>query len=203
MEAMNHCCLIVFLFIGFSDTYSTFFRHCDSFSAGKCSPEDGTFIGNKPLNDEEACQDGCSIDVRCQDYTFDPIAPLSEQCKWYEDTYRQSCSLYAGNREVNLDVCIGQIGVTDDCDRFLLQDCEYSFSDPIEEATPGSIIDAYQCKEYCEKFTDAGCDFWVFESSETAPLGNSTCKLFHYTFNRNDCPAHHGPYSPHYSAACE
>ena len=82
----------------FSDTYSTFFRQCDSFSAGKCSPEDGTFIGNKPLNNEESCQDGCSIDVRCQDYTFDPIAPLSEQCKWYTDTYRQSCSLYAGNR---------------------------------------------------------------------------------------------------------
>ena len=106
-------------------------------------------------------------------------------------------------QEVNLDACFGQIGVTDDCDRFLLQDCEYSFSDPIEEATPGSIFDAYQCKEYCERFTDAGCDFWVFESSETALLGNSTCKLFQYTFNRNDCPAHHGPYSPHYSAACE
>jgi len=179
-------------------------RDCDGFSAAKCVPDEGTDLGTNILATEDACQDGCEEDAVCRDYTFDPSAPDGEKCTYYKDTYRQHCSLYAGNREAKLDTCIRAVSFNNDCDKFLLQDCEYNFAKPIEEAARGSIVDAYHCQEYCEIFGDAGCTFWVFESSETAPLGMTKCSLYNYNFNRSECPIHHGPGdAPHYNEACQ
>ena len=87
----------------------------------------------------------------------------------------------------------------------MLIDCDYQFRDDqlIEEANRGSIVDAYHCQEYCEVFAAAGCDYWVFESSETAPLKMSTCKLYSYNFDASVCPVHHGPSdAPAFSISC-
>jgi len=211
---MMRFCLFAAVFVGstsarFYELESTSFfnktRHCDGFSAAKCFPEDGTLVDTIPVNDEDSCQTRCNDLADCHYYTFDPTAAQDETCSLYASTYRFRCSLYAGNREAKLDVCLtGRVfnRNANDCDKFLLQECDYSFSDPIESASRGSIFDAFECQEYCEVLADAGCDFWVFESPVTAPLSMTKCDLYSYKFNRSDCPVHHGPDAPTYSVAC-
>jgi len=185
---------------------SQLIRDCDGFAAQKCTPDEGTDLGAHNLNDEGACQRGCKDDAKCTTYTWNPSLDGPDRCKWYTENYRQNCAVYAGNRETKLDVCIAEaFAFRDECDKYMLIDCEYQNIDAklIEEANRGSIVDAYHCQEYCEVFVDSGCDYWVFESSETAPLKMSTCKLYSYTFDANKCPVHHGPSdAPPYSESC-
>merc|ERR1711963_551374 len=91
--------------------------------------------------------------------------------------------------------------VNPECYEFLLNDCDYSGGILVEEARRGSIVDAYHCQDYCDLFESQGCDYWVFESADTAPLG-TTCKLYTFNFSPSICTAHHGPSEPHYEDAC-
>jgi len=185
---------------------SQLFRDCEGFSASKCEPDENTFLGAQPLENEDKCQEGCDLNDDCRDYTWNPELDGEDVCKWYKDNYRQHCSVYAGSKDAKLDVCIKTSSpFSDDCDKFLLIDCDYQFSDAqlIEEANRGSIVDAYHCQEYCEVFAGVGCDYWVFESSYTAPLKMSTCKLYSYKLDIDRCPAHHGPSdAPPFSISC-
>jgi len=179
-------------------------RDCAGFAAQKCTPDEDTFLGAKDLTNEDACQQACLTTLDCKDYTWNPNLDGPDKCKLYKDNYRQNCAVYAGGRDTKLDVCIREaFPFNNDCDRYLLIDCDYTDAQLIEEANRGSIADEYHCQEYCEVFVDSGCDYWVFESSETAPLKMSTCKLYSYTFDANKCPVHHGPSdAPPYSESC-
>jgi len=185
---------------------SQLIRDCDGFAAAKCTPDPDSELGTHPLTTEDDCQAGCLLDAACMDYTWNPNVDGADKCKWYVDNYRQNCAVYAGSRDTKLDVCIKEaFPFNNDCDRYMLIDCEYNFRDDqlIEEANRGSIVDAYHCQEYCEVFAAAGCDYWVFESSETAPLKMSTCKLYSYNFDASVCSVHHGPSdAPPFSISC-
>jgi len=176
--------------------FGPFDRDCDGFAVQKCTPDPDTFIDTQNLNNEDACQDACKELAECNFYTWNPNAEGAERCKLYEDNYRQNCAIYSGSRETKLDVCIKQTELfRSDCDQFVMIDCDYEFTadDVVEEANRGSIVDAYHCQEYCEIFVDSGCNYWVFEDSDTAPLKMSTCKLYNYDFDINKCKVHHGP----------
>jgi len=194
--------IIYFVVAGAISSSNAIGRDCEGFSAGKCSPDDTTIVdGPYPFEDEETCQDACGERAECMDYSWEP--GVTNKCMLYTADYRQRCSIYAGTRDAKLDVCIRKsIAFNHECDEFLLHDCDYSGGILIEEAARGSIVDAYHCQDYCEIFEGLGCNYWVFESDQTAPLKASTCKLYTLQFSSKMCNIHHGPEVPYYSTAC-
>jgi len=192
---------------GNTNSVYAFERDCDGFAAQKCTPDMDKYLGTRNAADEDACQGACKTEDDCLYYTWNSNEEGEERCKLYSENYRQNCAVYAGSMETQLDICIKQTQLfRSDCDRFMMIDCEYEFTDDqiVEEANRGSIVDAYHCQEYCEIFVDSGCNYWVFEDSETAPLKMSTCKLYNYDFKINKCKVHHGPDDPPtFSESCE
>jgi len=171
-------------------------RDCTGFSASKCSADPDSEMGAHPLPAEDECQSSCNELADCKAYTWNPNLDGEEKCTWYSENYRQNCNVYAGGLDTKLDVCIKDVSLLhDDCDYYLLLDCDYQFTDAqlIDEAARGSIVDEYHCQALCKDYEHAGCTYWVFESSKSAPLGMSTCKLYSYTLDASLCPAHHGP----------
>merc|ERR1712156_619566 len=197
--------LSLFIFAGlvlYVNAASGPLRDCDGFSASKCTPSaDVVLDGPFPFPTENDCQDACRDVADCEFYSYNGTK-VNPECYYYTADYRQDCSVYAGTRDAALDVCIRMVGFNHKCDEFLLNDCDYSGGILVEEARRGSIVDAYHCQDYCSIYESLGCDYWVFESADTAPLG-TICKLYTFNFNPSICKVHHGPQESNYQEACE
>ena len=56
------------------------------------------------------------------------------------------------------------------------------------EPPPGTIADARQCEELCDKYETLGCEYWVFV------YGDRTCQLL--KSDDRTCTATGGPETP-------
>ena len=94
--------------------------------------------------------------------------------------------------------CIQKKGITDTCDLFINQDCNYDLAEVSLEAEPGTIADASHCQELCGIFIDSlGCKYWVFKDENHTIDKSTHCTLYKTAGSIIDsCNAVHGPKSP-------
>jgi len=177
---------------------------CDTFTAGGCTPINGTEVGFPvPGIDEVDCQLYCQDTEGCRFYQFKKYDETSKMtlCSLYSADYRQNCGYYAADADTDLTTCIQKQGITDSCDDFINHDCNYSFEEVALEAAPGTIGDEYHCQDLCNIFKDSlGCKYWVFSDHYHNDDDSTHCTLLKtYTNVIESCNAIHGPDKPMHS----
>merc|ERR1711944_4184 len=195
-------CVVITISIGFLALGNAQSAQCDSFTVGGCIPNPDTPTGVPIAGvDERACQAYCNTTLGCLFYTYEKEHQGSTYCTLFTEDYRQNCGLYGANMDTDLTTCIQKQGITNTCDEFINQDCDYSSAGIALEAEPGTIADPSHCQELCGIFMDSlGCRYWVFQDENHTDDHSTRCTLYKSADNIVDsCNAYHGPKSPFHS----
>ena len=112
-------------------------------------------------------------------------------------SYHLTCDffIFVGYR---LATCIQKQYITNTCDEFIHQDCNYDLGEVSLEAKPGTIADASHCQALCGIFINSlGCRYWVFKGEHHTPDKSTHCTLYKTASSiYGSCNAIHGPKSP-------
>merc|ERR1712080_541056 len=65
----------------------------------------------------------CEVNAPC---TFYEYHQEDFECQMYKTDYRQTCNIFGGGNDDNLDHCIQRLGIDlDECDKFLIHERTY------------------------------------------------------------------------------
>ena len=201
-------------------------RKCEFFSAAKCLPIKETLIDDVFNGlDEFDCQEYCQLLHKCEYYRFVRDVAPGTRCTLFTEDYRRRCAVYGGNQvsiilyyihwykrvlfrlytyigfislqDTELSDCIQKDNLDNTCDLFLQENCQYSGNE-VFRAEPGSVIDAFECQEFCKLFESGStCRYWKFEVAETSPNNGTSCILYD-SWDPKSCTSIHGPYEPYH-----
>jgi len=178
---------------------------CDSLTVADCKIDPDTILPEHGVAGvpEEVCQSYCNVTLGCMFYRYEKMnAELNTSyCTLLKEDYRRNCGIYGADMDTDLTSCIEKNDISNTCDEFIKEDCDYSLEEIAFDVVPGSISNTGDCKEMCDIFSDVyGCRYYVFEDENNNPDHSSRCTLYKSSDNMiHSCNVIHGPKSPYHS----
>merc|ERR1719300_1829416 len=178
---------------------TVFAGDCGHFSVGECNPANEQIVGTQPIPCQEnqdvnecvkICQTICSITSSCDFFSYDTT---TKECTMLterqESDFFSTCDVVAGPGSPTLLQCMSDLP-DDACDRFVLQDCDYSGTRVFNQTDVFSPTD-------CQTFlADIGSFYdGVMFLHDISPI--HLCQLL--DSEEKKCTAVAGPTSPDYS----
>merc|ERR1711953_475357 len=134
---------------------------CQDFTVSNCEDDSDLLIRGFNISSVTKCQQACHISSSCKAFTF-----LQGHCDLWRDNPRTSCAVVSGPPSLDLELCLVGSITTAGCDGYVEEECEFLGSDTGFSMTPGEIVSAVDCEEYCRLWAELeGCNYWVYNET--------------------------------------
>ena len=146
------------LFTGTRAEYS-----CQDFTVTNCEVDRDLFIQDFTMSSMTACQKACETFKSCQAFTF-----YLGHCELWRDNPRTSCAVVSGPPSLDTEQCITGSITTAGCDGYVEEECDFLGSDTAFTSTPGEIVSAVECGDFCKVWADIDveyCTYWVYNGT--------------------------------------